>query len=186
MNETSINSAVVPALIYLNPNQAPNTAQSKTALAVSGKYWNTNTMQYSKKNILYKNVYFVTRTAYWLRFFLADEWYLDNHEDQRSMFWSPVTSSGRLPPSLSSSENPFRHLEVLSQFQKTKSIPETATWSQRCSHVSVDIKVLLYKTITIMFGYIHQISYIFSEYLETIFTKFYFCIISKQLLVDRV
>ena len=50
MNETSINSAVVPALIYLNPNQAPNTAQSKTALAVSGKYWNTNTMQYSKKN----------------------------------------------------------------------------------------------------------------------------------------
>ena len=119
MNETSINSAVVPALIYLNPNQAPNTAQSKTALAVSGKYWNTNTMQYSKKNILYRNVYFVTRTAYWLRFFLADEWYLDNHEDQRSMFWSPVTSSGLLPPSLSSSENPFRHLEVLSQFQKT-------------------------------------------------------------------
>ena len=62
MNETSINSAVVPALIYLNPNQAPNAAQSKTALAVSGKYWNTNTMQYSKKN--YRNVYFVTRTAY--------------------------------------------------------------------------------------------------------------------------
>ena len=62
----------------------------------------------------------------------------------------------------------------------------TATWSQRCSHVSVDIKVLLYKTIRIMFAYIHQISYIFSKYLETIFTKFYFCIISKQLLVDRV
>ena len=49
MNETSINSAVVPALIYLNPNQAPNAAQSKTALAVSGKYWNYNPMQISKK-----------------------------------------------------------------------------------------------------------------------------------------
>lgn len=51
MNETSINSAVVPALIYLNPNQAPNTAQSKTALAVSGKYWNYNTKQFLKKII---------------------------------------------------------------------------------------------------------------------------------------
>ena len=49
MNETSINSAVVPALTYLNQNQAPNAAQSKTALAVSGKYWNYNTMQISKK-----------------------------------------------------------------------------------------------------------------------------------------
>ena len=49
MNETSINSAVVPALTYLNPNQTPNAAQSKTALAVSGKYWNYNTMQFSKK-----------------------------------------------------------------------------------------------------------------------------------------
>ena len=52
MNETSISSAVVPALIYLNPNQAPNAAQSKTALAVSGKYWNYNTMQFSKKIFL--------------------------------------------------------------------------------------------------------------------------------------
>ena len=120
MNETNINSAVVPALTYLNPNQTPNAAQSKTALAVSGKYWNYNTMQFSKKIILYRNVYFVTRTTYWLRFFLADEWYLDNHEDQRSTFWSPVTSFGRLPPSLSSSKTPFRHLEVLSQFQQKK------------------------------------------------------------------
>lgn len=59
MNETSINSAVVPALIYLNPNQAPNAAQSKTALAVSGKYWNTNTMQYSKKKILFSPEMFI-------------------------------------------------------------------------------------------------------------------------------
>ena len=59
MNETSINSAVVPALIYLNPNQAPNAAQSKTALAVSGKYWNTNTMQYSKKKILFSTKMFI-------------------------------------------------------------------------------------------------------------------------------
>ena len=51
MNETSINSAVVPALTYLNQNQAPNAAQSKTALAVSGKYWNYNTMQFSKKKM---------------------------------------------------------------------------------------------------------------------------------------
>lgn len=49
MNETSINSAVVPALTYLNQNQAPNAAQSKTALAVSGKYWNYNTMKFLKK-----------------------------------------------------------------------------------------------------------------------------------------
>ena len=72
MNETSINSAVVPALTYLNPNQAPNAAQSKTALAVSGKYWNYNTMKFLKKIvkiiienvILYRNAYFVTRTTY--------------------------------------------------------------------------------------------------------------------------
>ena len=51
MNETSINSAVVPALTYLNQNQTPNAAQSKTALAVSGKYWNYNTMQFSKKKM---------------------------------------------------------------------------------------------------------------------------------------
>ena len=59
MNETSINSAVVPALIYLNPNQAPNTAQSKTALAVSGKYWNYNTMLFSKKIILLSTEMFI-------------------------------------------------------------------------------------------------------------------------------
>ena len=59
MNETSINSAVVPALIYLNPNQAPNAAQSKTALAVSGKYWKYNPMQISKKIILFSTEMFI-------------------------------------------------------------------------------------------------------------------------------
>ena len=59
MNETSINSAVVPALTYLNPNQTPNAAQSNTALAVSGKYWNYKTMQFSKKIILFSTEMFI-------------------------------------------------------------------------------------------------------------------------------
>ena len=184
MNETSINSAVVPALIYLNPNQAPNTAQSKTALAVSGKYWKYNPMQISKK--ITEMFILLLGQPIDCDFFLQMNSILTIMRTNDPCFdlLLHLLAAFRLlflPLKIRSAT-----LKFFLNFRRTKSIPETATWSQRCSNVSVDIKVLLYKTITIMFGYIHQISYFFSKYLENIFTKFYFCIISKQLLVDRV
>ena len=183
MNETNINSAVVPALIYRTPNQAPNAAQSKTALAVSGKYWKYNPMQISKKiqKCLFcysDSLLIAIFSCRWIVF--RQSWGPTIHVlISCYIFWPPSAFSFFLWKSVPPPWSSF-------SISEKKSIPETATWSQRCSHVSVDIKVLLYKTITIMFGYIHQISYIFSKYLETIFTKFHFCIISKQLLVDRV
>ena len=167
MNETSINSAVVPALTYLNQNQAPNAAQSKTALAVSGKYWNTNTMQYSKKNYSLQKCLFCYSDSLLIAIFSC-RWMIFRQSWGPTIyvliscyiFWPPSAFSFFLWKSVPPPWSSF-------SISENKSIPETATWSQRCSHVSVDIKVLLYKTITIMFGYIHQISYICQNRVQT-------------------
>ena len=124
MNETSINFAVVPVLIYRNPNQAPNTTKSKTALAVSGKYWKYTTLQLSKKKCLFCHSDSLLIAIFSYRWMIFGQ------------SWGPTI---HVLISLLHLLAAFRLLLLALKIRSTtlnfvlkfskKSIPETATWS---------------------------------------------------------